>query len=129
MNKIMTNLIILFIAGTIIGSIGQIFLKKGLIETGQIDMNINILPYTIFKIITNKFVFLGILLSVFAAFIGLILLSQNNLSFIYPVGVGLLFITVLLLSKIFLKETIYLSGWIGVLLIISGVITIFYSKQ
>ena len=129
MNKQMISLIILLLIGTIAGAAGQVLLKIGINEIGIIKYsNISASLNIILKIITNRFVITGLILSVVAAFSGIIMLSQNNLSFIYPLGVGLLFVAVLIFSKIFLKETIYFGGWLGVFLILAGIIIIFKAK-
>ena len=129
MNKIMANLIILLIIGTVAGAIGQIFLKVGLNEIGIIKYsNLSLIFQSIIKIITNRFVVTGLALSVVAAFSGIIMLSQNNLNFIYPLCVGALFITVLLFSKIFLKENLNLIQFLGITIILIGIILLIKSK-
>lgn len=129
MTKLMINLIILLTIGIIIGAGGQIFLKKGLNQIGEIDFKKTSILQTILKLLSNKFVFLGLSMSAIAAFLWMVVLSGNSLSFVYPIGTAMFCITVLLLSKYFLKETISFGGWLGTLLIIAGIITIFSSKQ
>ena len=106
MNKLMIDLIILLAISAIAGAAGQIFLKIGVNEVGIIKYpNISILFNNIFKVITNRFIITGLMFSAVAALSGIILLSQNNLNFIYPLCIAALFIFVLLFSKIFLKKT------------------------
>ena len=123
MNKLMANLIILLIIVATTGAIGQIFLKIGLNEIGIIKYsNISMLFNNVLKIITNRFAIAGLFFSIVAAFFGIILLSQNNLSFVYPLCVGTLFISVLLLSKLFLKENISIVHIAGITIIFIGIL-------
>ena len=119
----MINLIILISAATIAGAIGQIFLKIGLNEIGIIKYtNLPAIFQSIVKIITNRFAMAGLFFSAAAAFFGIILLSQNNLSFVYPLCVGALFIAVLALSKLFLKENISIIQITGITIIFVGIL-------
>ena len=131
MNKKMISLIILLIIGTIAGAAGQVLLKIGINEIGAIKYSsLSVFFNIILKIITNRFVITGLMLSVVAAFSGIIMLSQNNLSFIYPLCVGALFITVLLMSKLFLKENISILQITGIAIIFFGIlILIKFRKQ
>ncbi len=131
MNKLMTNLIILLTISTIAGAVGQIFLKIGINEIGVVKYsNLSVVFQNIIKIITNRFAITGLFFSAIAVFFGIILLSQNNLSFIYPLCVGALFIAVLLLSKLFLKENISIIQITGIIIIFVGIlILIKFGKQ
>ena len=131
MNKLMTNLIILVIIGAAAGAVGQIFLKIGINEIGVVKYsNLSVVFQNIIKIITNRFAITGLFFSAIAVFFGIILLSQNNLSFIYPLCVGALFIAVLLLSKLFLKENISIIQITGIIIIFVGIlILIKFGKQ
>lgn len=128
MNKLMINLIFLLIIGSIIGAGGQIFLKNGVNELGKIDIKFKSLIVTVFKVLTNKYIFLGLCMSAASAFLWIIVISGNKLSFAYPLGTSVFCIMVLIFSKVFLKETISLGGWAGVFFILTGIITVFYSK-
>ena len=118
----MLNLIIIIIIGVAIGASGQIFLKKGVNELGKIDVKINTLPMTIFKILTNKFVLLGLSLSAIAAFFWITALSKINLSVGYPIAGGLFYISVIILSIIFLGEKLNYIQLLGILTTLVGVI-------
>lgn len=122
MNKTMITLIILIVIGVAIGSSGQIFLKKGLKELSPINTKLNSLPTTIFKVITNKFVFFGLCLSAIAALFWIFALSGINLSVAYPLAGGLFYISVIAMSVIFLKEKVSLMQIIGTCVTLLGVI-------
>lgn len=129
MNKQMISLIILLLIGTLAGALSQVLLKIGINEIGIIKFsNISVSLNTILKILTNRFVITGLILSVVAAFAGILMLSQNNLNFIYPLGVGALFITVLIFSKLFLKENLNLIQFLGIAIILIGIVFLIKSK-
>ena len=129
MNKQMISLIILLLIGTLAGASSQALLKIGINEVGVIKFsNISVSLNTILKIITNRFVITGLILSVIAAFAGIMMLSQNNLNFIYPLGVGALFITVLIFSKLFLKENLNFTQFFGIAIILIGIVFLIKSK-
>ena len=125
----MTNLIILLTIGAFAGAAGQIFLKIGVNEIGVIKyQGISLLLNSIFRVGTNYFIITGLFFSAIAAFSGIILLSQNNLNFVYPLSVGALFIAVLLFSKIFLKENLNYMQFLGIIVILMGIILLIKSK-
>jgi drug/metabolite transporter (DMT)-like permease len=129
MNKLITDLIILLAIGAIAGAIGQVLIKIGISEIGAIKYsNVPVLLKNILKIITNHFVIAGLVFSAIAAFSGMIMLSQNNLSFVYPLCVGALFITVLLMSKLFLKENINPTQFLAIMIIFIGIILLVRSR-
>ena len=129
MNKLMINLLILLAIGTVAGATGQIFLKIGLNEIGVIKYsNLSLVFQSIIKIITNRFAITGFFFSAVAAFSGIALLSQNNLNFVYPLCVGTLFVTVLLFSKIFLKENVNSTQFLAIIIIFFGIILLIKSK-
>lgn len=129
MNKQMISLIILLLIGTLAGASSQVLLKIGINEIGAIKFsNISVSFNTILKIIINRFVIVGLALSVVAAFAGIMMLSQNNLNFIYPLGVGALFITVLIFSKLFLKENLNSIQFFGIVIILIGIVLLIKSK-
>ena len=125
----MASLIILITIGAITGAIGQVFFKIGINEIGIIKYSdIPILLKNILKIITNRFVITGLAFSAIATFSGMILLSQNNLNFVYPLCVGALFVTVLLLSKLFLKENLNPTQFLAIVVIFIGIILLIKSR-
>lgn len=122
MNKLMTNLIILIIIGVIIGVFGQLSIKKGLSQTGEIKIsNIKSLITETVKMVTNKFIFLGLLLSVAGAFFWLIALSKTDLNTAYPISLGLLIVFTATFSWLLLKETLTLNKIAGIIVIIIGI--------
>lgn len=121
-SKVMINILILLIIGSIIGSSGQLILKIGLKQIGEINLKISQLPEILFKIFTNGFVLLGLSLSFFAAIFWILSLSKMNLSIGYIIGSGFFYISVVTLSVIFLKEKINLMQITGMCITFLGII-------
>lgn len=99
---------------------GQFFLKKGMIQIGEIPFNLGT-PFFLFKkILTNFGLFLGFTLFALSAITWLVVLSRVALSFAYPM-VSLGYILTLLISWKFLGEVVSPLRWAAVMVICFGV--------
>jgi len=103
--------ILLALVSTLLGALGALMLKQGA----------SILKFQIKVIIRNYNLWLGFLLYVFASIIFVYALKFGELSMIYPLT-SLSYIWVTLLSVVLLKEKVRLKKWIGISLILVGVI-------
>ncbi|MBU1199348.1 MAG: EamA family transporter [Nanoarchaeota archaeon] len=103
--------IIIIIICTIFTSLGQLFLKFGA----------NKLELAFVPIITNIPLIIGCALYGIGAIIMVFALKHGDLSLIYPF-LSLSFIWVALLSLIFLGEHLVFMQWLGIIIIILGVI-------
>ncbi|MFA5928744.1 MAG: SMR family transporter [Candidatus Margulisiibacteriota bacterium] len=112
--------VILVLVPVLIGIVGQILLKKGMLQIGQFGVSPGELWPILLKMITNIYVIFGMLLYAVSAFLWLIVLSRMELSFAYPLlSTGYIFI--LLFSWLFFKEQVSLVRWSGVGVIWLGV--------
>lgn len=100
--------------------IGQIMLKSGMSQVGEIT-NVKQLfnPGTLFHMFTNPYVLGGISLSVIALILWLGAMSTLNISLTYPLG-SLSYVVLTIIALIFLKEDITLLRWIGIFVVIAG---------
>lgn len=110
-NMIMLALYILFSAA------GLALMKMGIsrgfklgLERGALHLQINIIAL------------LGILLYVCSFLLSVLVMSKMNLTYFYPLSAGLIYILICLIGVLFLKETVSISQWIGMALILGGVI-------
>lgn len=104
-----------------IGVIGQIFLKKGMMEVGafQFDSLTTIIPQFI-KAFMNISVLFGFFMYFISSLFWMIILSKVELSVAYPLlSVG--YVLVLLAAWLIFNEAIPLIRWVGVGVIIFGV--------
>lgn len=105
-----------------LGVIGQLFIKKGLNELGNLNFSSGLVS-SYGKIFLSPFVILGLLVYFLGVFFWLYGLSKVDLSFAYPFA-SVSFILVLLVSWLFLGESVSLLRWAGVAAICLGVFLI-----
>jgi len=115
--KIFTFILIIF--GIFSGSFGGIFLKKGAVE---IDYTTGIFTI-ILTIITNFKIIIGFLLYLTPSIIWIYLLKKIDLSYLQPL-MALTYILTPLLAIIFLNEFISILRWIGIIIIIIGIVVV-----
>jgi drug/metabolite transporter (DMT)-like permease len=109
--------LVLICAG--IGVVGQLTMKKGMNTIGNIAVK-DIFSSRIFEILFQKYVFIGMALYVIASLLWLVILSQEELSFVYPlISIG--YIITAVLSKFIFHESLTLFRFLGILLICGGV--------
>lgn len=104
----------------VFGAIGQILMKSGMAQIGEIQdiggfINLN----TIFHILTNVYVLFGLLLYAVSAFLWLGALSTLDVSYMYPL-LSLAYVITAILAFVFLKENITLIRWVGIALVVAG---------
>ena len=106
----------------------QVVMKRGMNEICVIESFGALFDLgQLFKIVTNKFVFTGLVAYAIAMIFWLGALSQLDVSFMYPL-LSLGYVLIALFAMAFLGETVTLERWIGIILIIIGVYFIFSSK-
>lgn len=112
---------LLYVVITIIGTVaGQLMLKKGMLEVGQIPSNPNeYIPFFI-KAFSNFKVIFSLFLAFVAALGWIAALSRLDLSYAYPFMAST-FVFVLIFSKLLFNEEISLLRWSGVFVIWFGV--------
>lgn len=110
---------LIFILAIVLNAAANILIKLGMRGGGVV--NFNQLGLTLVNLITN-FYFLGGLVSfglalVFYSFV----LQKINLSVAYPIMTSVGFVFVILVSVLFLKESLTFWQMLGILLIVAGV--------
>jgi uncharacterized membrane protein len=110
MKKVDIKIILLTALAAFIGSIGQLEFKQGA----------NNLQFDIRQLLTNYHLIIGVAVYAISTVIYVYALSKGQLSVLYPI-IATSYIWTLLFSKIFLKETVTLTGWAGVFFILLGV--------
>jgi len=112
------DVLILILISILLGVFGQLSMKRGMTIVGQISLN-EFFSARIFSIILNSYVFLGISLYVAATALWLVVLSNEELSFAYPlISLGYIFVAVF--SKIFFGENLTVFRMLGIALIVVG---------
>lgn len=115
------RLLFIFIPVTA-AAIGQLILKIGMNQVGAVQLNNGIIQSFI-RMFTNPYVVGGLGFFGLNAFLWLIVLSREKLSFVYPM-VAFAYIVTILLSKFVLHEDIPPLRWGGLAVIIVGILMI-----
>lgn len=118
MSKTKPWAIALMIICTLFTSSAQILYKMG----------VNRLSFNIISIITNWQIILGITLYGMGAVLVIIALKGGEVTVLYPI-ITSSYIWVTIASSYFLKEIINLSRWIGIFLIMLGILMIVFGTK
>ncbi|MGI8965846.1 MAG: EamA family transporter [Limisphaerales bacterium] len=125
----MTKIIIILLIALVFEAVGVVFLSGGLKEIGELkQVNASAIVQLIKHGVTNGKVLLGIFFE--AIFFGalLYLLSQRDVTLIWPLT-SLGFVITAVAAKIFLHEQVSLVRWIGVSLIVMGAAFVSYGEK
>ncbi len=111
-----TIVILLVLISTIVGSFGLLYIKRGSSKTGfgLIDLR---------SWMRNKELILGIVLFFLGMMAVIIALRYEDLSVVFPMT-SVSYIWVALISRKYLGEKINAYKWLGILLIIVGVVLV-----
>ena len=125
----MTKVLIVLLLALIVEAVGVVFLSKGLKQIGEVQtVSAREVGRIIAKGATNGSILLGVALE--AAFFGalLYLLSQRDVSLIWPLT-ALGFVITALAAKFILREEVSALRWAGVALIVLGAALVSYSEK
>lgn len=121
----MINVVILILISVLLGSFAQVSMKKGLLDLGGIELK-ELITKKLFSVISQKYVFSGLVLYSIATLFWFVILSKAELSFVYPL-IALGYIVTAFLAKYFFDEAITPLRWLGILLIVAGAFLIMRS--
>lgn len=121
-----TRLLFIFIPVTA-AAVGQMILKIGMNQVGAVQIN-NGIVQSFVKMFTNPYVIGGLGFFGLNAFLWLIVLSREKLSFAYPM-VAFAYVVTILLSKYILHEDVPPLRWAGLAVIIVGILLIAKSSN
>lgn len=107
-------------------AIGQMILKIGMNQVGPFKLADGF--GGIVRMFTNPYVFGGLMFFGANAFLWLIVLSREKLSFAYPM-VAFAYVLTILLSKFLLHEDVPALRWAGLTVIIVGILMIAKSSK
>ncbi|MFH0943323.1 MAG: EamA family transporter [Candidatus Beckwithbacteria bacterium] len=98
----------------ILAAVGQLILKIGMNKLGS---------FNLMKTFLNSTVILGLFFYGASLILWLIVLSKEKLSFVYPL-VAFSYVVTVLMSKFILKEPVPSLRWVGLGVIILGILII-----
>lgn len=115
---------LLALASVFMATTGQFLLKSGMEKVGYVGTDRLSKPVTLaLQVIRTPQVLIGLGLFVLSALAWLIVLSRAPLSFAYPFA-GLTYVLITLVSRFVLHESVPGLRWVGILLIIAGVLVV-----
>ena len=126
MTKLPKLIIMLFVPISI-GVVGQIFLKIGVGQIGRFSMLQKGIILQYIKMFMNPYIFWGIALYGLSTVFWLYLISRVPLSFAFPM-LSLSYILIGLASYFIFHETIHPHNWIGMLIIMIGVVFVAWGR-
>jgi len=109
----------LVLASVVLVDVGQLFLKYGMNQVGELDFSAGIIALFL-SIFSNVFVVIGVLLFASSSFGWLLALSKVPLSLAYPI-VSIGYVVVSVLSWILFQESLSPLRILGLGVIVTGV--------
>lgn len=116
--------IIYILISVLASAIGQLMLKQGMINLGEVTINVNQIFSTLWKMGTNPFVFWGLAIYLAGTVFWLAALSRVDLSYAYPFA-SISYVIMLVASWLLFNESITLNRIIGTFVIGIGVLLIY----
>lgn len=119
---------LLIVLNDLIDTVAQVFMKKGLIQTGIDHVNLsNIIEFAT-KSVSSPILWLGIFIFALNFFVWIAILYKVDLSIAMPVG-SFCYIFIPICAMIFLHENIGLVRWAGIICIVLGIHFVAQSKK
>ena len=114
----MSNTILILLA-IILNVCGHLFLKAGMNKIGAISVSQLVRNFTV--IFTTPFIIMGLLSYVSSVAMYMVVLSRVNISYAYPLMMGLGYVLIVLFSWQIFAEPFSFFKWVGIVLILVGV--------
>ena len=112
---------ILVLVASLLGGAGHVMLSVGMKTMGDVTGSVaGGLVAVVWAIVSNRWVFLGVVFQAAFFFMYLALLSRAELTLVLPMT-SISYIAVALLAQAFLAEAITPARWAGIVLIVVGV--------
>ena len=125
----MAKLLLILLIGLVFEAAGVVFLKKGITQVGEVK---TVSAAEIVRVVkagvTNPCVVLGVFFEALFFACLLILMSESDISFLWPLT-ALSFVMTTVAALIFLGETVSSIRWAGVVFIVIGAGLISYSEH
>lgn len=125
----MAKLLLILLVGLLFEATGVVLLKKGISQIGEVQkIRVTEVLRVVKAGVTNPNVLLGVFFE--ALFFGclLILMSESDISFLWPMT-ALSFVMTTFAARLFLSEHVSPVRWAGVILIMLGAALISYSEH
>lgn len=116
----------LILGAVVLGVAGELLLKSGIDNVDKLEVsNLETAARTVWRVVSEPRILVGFVCYGLAAVFWLIVLSQLDLSYAYPM-LALTYVLVPLAAHVFLDESIPRGRWAGMLIVLLGVIVVAY---
>lgn len=112
-------LILFILVSVLLAAVAQLTLKAGMDRVGETDGTVALFRGAA----TTPLVWLGLALFGLSALVWLMVLSKTSLSFAYPFA-SLTYVLIVVFDRFVLHTQVPLGRWIGVALIVSGILVV-----
>ncbi len=113
------SVMIMMFSAIVLNVCGHLFLKAGMNKIGVISVDQLLVSFT--KIFSTPFVILGLVSYVSSVAMYMVVLSRIDVSYAYPLMMGLGYVLIVLFSWQIFAEPFSTFKWIGIALILVGV--------
>lgn len=127
MNSALIFIIFLIVITSICDTISQLFLKNSI---NSLNLNINSIKKVfgfIIRLILIPRVWIGFIFSCLSLFIWLFVLTRADLNFAFSVD-SMHYIFIAFASSLILKERVGFKRWMGIIIIVAGIILVTLSS-
>ncbi|PYK62725.1 MAG: hypothetical protein DME21_05390 [Verrucomicrobia bacterium] len=125
----MTKVLIVLLLALVLEAVGVVFLSRGLKQIGEPEkVSVVQVWRAVCRGAVNPSILLGVALETIFFGALLYLLSQRDVSLIWPLT-ALGFVLTALAAKFILNEEIHWTRWLGVVLIVIGAALVSYSEK
>ena len=115
------NPLIVALVCALLTACGNLSLKIGMLQVGEITLEANKLVEQMFRDFTRHLIILGLALYVISMVPWLVILPRVELNRVYPVFASSVFALVILGSRLLLKEDVSPARILGILVICLGI--------
>jgi drug/metabolite transporter (DMT)-like permease len=125
----MAKLLLILFVGLLFEATGVVLLKKGMTQVGEVkSINLTEVIRIVRCGVTNPAILLGVFFEALFFISLLVLISRNDISFLWPLT-ALSFVMTTLAALFFLHENVSPARWAGVIFIMLGAALISYSEH
>jgi uncharacterized membrane protein len=123
-NTHQTKTYVLLFLLVVLGSVGNTILSKGMKDAGNLDISrLSALAAGATRVLTSGTIWLGIAMMLAFMVCHMLVLSWADYSFVMPFS-AIAYALVPLLGYLFLHEQVSAARWVGIVLIVLGVVLI-----
>lgn len=116
----MSRNLLLIIVSVLLNAFAQLFIRKGMLLIGSLNLNLQNLIALCFKILTNVFLLSGMICYAVSILLWMVVLSRVNVSIAYPLlSIG--YIVTAIMAYFLFGEALTLQKIVGIVVICIGV--------